>query len=56
MTQPGSPQNQFGVVALILGVLGPNNPRIALAGMFLGAISIAAGIAVSGYYARLDRR
>lgn len=87
MTRPDTPQNQFGVASLILGVVSlmtcwlligvpfgiaavitgdiarrrvrrgaANNPRIAMAGVVLGAVSIAAGIAAIGYYARLDAR
>ncbi len=54
----------FGVVAVITGDVArrrvrrgeANNPRIAMAGVVLGAVSIAAGIAAIGYYARLDAR
>jgi len=52
----------FGIAAVITGDMArrrvqrgqANNPRIAMAGMALGAISIAAGVAAIGYYAWLD--
>jgi Domain of unknown function (DUF4190) len=54
----------FGVAAVITGDVArrrvrrgeANNPRIALAGIVLGAVSIAAGLAVIGYYAWRDAR
>jgi Domain of unknown function (DUF4190) len=54
----------FGIAAVITGDVGrrrvqrgeANNPRIALAGMVLGAVSIAAGLVAIGYYAWLDAR
>jgi Domain of unknown function (DUF4190) len=54
----------FGIAAVITGDVArrrvhrgeANNPRIALAGMALGAVSIAAGLVAIGYYARLDAR
>ena len=54
----------FGIAAVITGDVArrrvqrgeANNPRIAMAGMVLGAISIAAGVAAIGYYAWVDAR
>ncbi|OBG96155.1 DUF4190 domain-containing protein [Mycobacterium sp. E3251] len=54
----------FGVAAVITGDIArrrvqrgeANNLRIALAGMALGGLSIAAGLVVIGYYAWLDAR
>jgi uncharacterized protein DUF4190 len=54
----------FGIAAVITGDVGrrraqrgeADNPRIALAGMVLGAVSIAAGLVAIGYYAWLDAR
>jgi ABC-type phosphate transport system permease subunit len=54
----------FGIAAVITGDVArrrvrrgeANNPRIALAGMALGAVSIAVGLVAIGYYARLDAR
>jgi len=54
----------FGVAAVITGDIArrrvqrgeANNPRIALAGMALGVVSIVAGLVVIGYYAWLDAR
>ncbi|ORW96630.1 hypothetical protein AWB92_06725 [Mycobacterium sp. IEC1808] len=54
----------FGIAAVITGDVArrrvqrgeASNPRIALAGMVLGAIAIAAGLAAIGYYAWLDAR
>jgi uncharacterized protein DUF4190 len=54
----------FGIVAVITGDVArrrvqrgeANNPRIAVAGMVLGAVSIAAGLASIGYYAWSDAR
>lgn len=54
----------FGIAAVITGDVGrrrvqrgeANNPRIALAGMVLGAVAIVAGLAAIGYYAWLDAR
>ena len=54
----------FGIVAVITGDVArrrvqrgeANNPRIAMAGMVLGAVSIAAGLVAIGYYAWLDAR
>jgi Domain of unknown function (DUF4190) len=54
----------FGIAAVITGDVGrrrvqrgeADNPRIAIAGMALGAVSIAAGIVAIGYYAWLDAR
>ena len=87
MSHPDAPRNEFGVAALILGLVAlmtcwlligvpfgiaavitgdvgrrrvqrgeANNPRIALAGMVLGAVSIAAGLVAIGYFAWLDAR
>jgi len=33
-----------------------NNPRLATAGVVLGAVSIAAGLGAIGYYAWMDAR
>jgi hypothetical protein len=52
----------FGIAAVITGDIArrrvqrgeANNPRIAMAGMVLGAVSIAAGLVAIGYYAWLD--
>ena len=54
----------FGIAAVITGDVGrrrvqrgeANNPRIALAGMVLGAVSIVAGLVAIGYYTWLDAR
>lgn len=54
----------FGIAAVITGDIArrrvqrgeANNPRMALAGMVLGAVAIAAGLVAIGYYARLDAR
>jgi hypothetical protein len=54
----------FGIAAVITGDIGrrrvqrgqADNPRIAVAGMVLGAVSIAAGLAAIAYYAWLDAR
>ncbi|OBF04016.1 DUF4190 domain-containing protein [Mycobacterium sp. ACS4054] len=54
----------FGIAAVITGdVAGrraqrgeATNARTALAGMVLGAVSIAAGIVAIGYYAWVDAR
>lgn len=54
----------FGIAAVITGDVArrrvqrgeADNPRIALAGMALGAVSIAAGLVAIGYYAWLDAR
>ncbi|ORB75506.1 DUF4190 domain-containing protein [Mycobacterium scrofulaceum] len=54
----------FGIAAVITGDIArrrvqrgeADNPRMALAGMLLGAVSIAAGLVAIGYYARLDAR
>lgn len=54
----------FGVAAVITGDIArrrvqrgqANNPRTALAGMTLGAVSIAAGLVAIGYYAWQDAR
>jgi hypothetical protein len=54
----------FGIAAIITGDIGrgrvkrgeANNPRIATAGMALGAVAIAAGIVAIGYWAWLDSR
>ncbi len=54
----------FGVAAVITGDIGrrraqrgeADNPRIALAGMALGVVAIAAGLVVIGYYAWRDAR
>jgi Domain of unknown function (DUF4190) len=87
MTPPDAPRNEFGVAALILGLVAlmtcwlligvpfgiaavitgdiarrrvqrgqANNPRTATAGVVLGAVAIAAGLAAIGYYAWLDAR
>ncbi|ORW26928.1 hypothetical protein AWB91_04120 [Mycobacterium paraense] len=54
----------LGIAAVITGDVArrrvqrgeANNPRIALAGMVLGAVSIAAGLVAIGYYAWSDAR
>ncbi len=54
----------FGVAAVITGDIArrrvqrgeANNPRIAMAGIVLGAVSIAAGLVAIGYHARLEAR
>lgn len=54
----------FGIAAVITGDLArrraqrgeATNARTALAGMVLGAVSIAAGIVAIGYYAWVDAR
>ena len=54
----------FGIAAVITGDVArrrvqrgeANNPRIAVAGMALGAVSIAAGLVAIGYYAWSDAR
>ena len=54
----------FGIAAVITGDTArrrvqrgqANNPRIAMAGMVLGAVSIALGLVAIGYYAWLDSR
>lgn len=54
----------FGIAAVITGDIArrrvqrgeANNPRMALAGMVLGTVAIAAGLVAIGYYARLDAR
>ncbi|OBI23027.1 MULTISPECIES: DUF4190 domain-containing protein [unclassified Mycobacterium] len=54
----------FGIAAVITGDVArrrvsrgeASNPRTALAGMVLGAVSIAAGLVAIGYYAWLDAR
>jgi hypothetical protein len=54
----------FGIAAVITGDIArrrvqrgeANNVRTALAGMVLGAVSIAAGLAAIAYYAWLDAR
>lgn len=54
----------FGIVAVITGDVGrrraqrgeASNPRVALAGMVSGAISIIAGLVAIGYYAWRDAR
>jgi len=85
MGHPDAPRNEFGVAALILGLLAlftcwlligvpfgiaavitgdvarrrvqrgaADNPRVATAGIVLGAVAIVAGLAAIGYYAWLD--
>jgi Domain of unknown function (DUF4190) len=52
----------FGIAAVITGDIArrrvqrgqANNPRVATAGIVLGAVSIAAGIAAIGYWSWLD--
>ena len=52
----------FGIAAVITGDVArrrvqrgtANNPRVATAGMVLGAVAIVAGLAAIGYYAWLD--
>ncbi|OBF00448.1 DUF4190 domain-containing protein [Mycobacterium sp. 852002-10029_SCH5224772] len=52
----------FGIAAVVTGDIArrrvargeANNPRIALAGIVLGAIAILLGLVAIGYYARLD--
>ena len=54
----------FGIAAVITGDIArrrvkrgeANNPRIATAGMALGAVAIVAGLVAIGYYAWLDSR
>ncbi|MGO9926660.1 MAG: DUF4190 domain-containing protein [Mycobacterium sp.] len=54
----------FGIAAVITGDTArrrvqrgeANNPRIAIAGIALGAISIVAGLVAIGYYSWLDAR
>ena len=54
----------FGVAAVITGDIArrrvqrgdATNPRIAMAGVVLGVVSIAAGVVAIGYYARMDAR
>ncbi|MCV7377712.1 DUF4190 domain-containing protein [Mycobacterium alsense] len=54
----------FGIAAVITGDVArrrvqrgeANNPRTALAGMVLGAASIAVGLVAIGYYAWSDAR
>ncbi len=54
----------FGIAAVITGDVArrrvlrgeADNLRIAVAGMVLGAVSIAAGLVAIAYYARLDAR
>lgn len=54
----------FGIAAVITGDIArrrvqrgqANNPRVALAGMALGVVSIAAGLVAIGYYAWQDAR
>lgn len=54
----------FGIAAVITGDVArrrvkrgeANNPRIALAGMVLGVVSIVAGLVAIGYYARSGAR
>lgn len=54
----------FGIAAVITGDVArrraqrgeATNARTALAGMVLGAVSIAAGIVAIGYYAWVDAR
>jgi len=52
----------LGVVAVLTGDIAKrrvsrgeaSNPRAAIAGMVLGAVAIAAGLAAIGYYSWLD--
>ena len=52
----------FGIAAVITGDIArrrvqrgtANNPRVAAAGIALGAVAIVAGIVAIGYYAWLD--
>ncbi|MGA7050702.1 MAG: DUF4190 domain-containing protein [Mycobacterium sp.] len=52
----------FGIAAIVTGDIGrgrvkrgeADNPRIALAGMALGAVAIVAGLASIGYWASQD--
>jgi hypothetical protein len=52
----------FGIAAVITGDIGrgrvkrgeANNPRVAIAGIVLGAVAILAGLVAIGYYASLD--
>ncbi|WP_156687144.1 DUF4190 domain-containing protein [Mycobacterium sp. Marseille-P9652] len=54
----------LGVAAVVTGDIArrrvrrgeASNPRIALAGMILGAVAIAAGIVAVGFYAWRDAR
>ncbi|OIN81767.1 DUF4190 domain-containing protein [Mycobacterium malmoense] len=52
----------FGIAAVITGDIArrrvqrgeADNPRIAMAGIVLGAVSIAAGLVAIGYYSWMD--
>jgi hypothetical protein len=52
----------FGIAAVVTGDIArrrvqrgeANNPRIAVAGIVLGAIAILVGLVAISYYARLD--
>jgi formate hydrogenlyase subunit 3/multisubunit Na+/H+ antiporter MnhD subunit len=54
----------LGVAAVVTGDIArgrvrrgeATNPRFAIAGMALGAVAIAAGLAILGYYAWLDSK
>lgn len=54
----------LGVAAVVTGDIArgrvtrgeANNPRAAIAGIVLGVVAIAAGLAVVGYYAWMDSR
>jgi hypothetical protein len=54
----------FGIAAVITGDIGrgrvkrgeANNPRVALAGIVLGAVALVAGLVAIGYWAWLDAK
>jgi Domain of unknown function (DUF4190) len=54
----------LGIAAVVTGDIArgritrgeANNPRVAIAGMVLGAVAIAAGLAAVAYYAWLDSK
>lgn len=54
----------LGIAALLTGDIArrrvgrgeANNPRVAIAGMVLGIVAIAAGLIAIGYYAWLDSK
>jgi hypothetical protein len=54
----------FGIAAVITGDIArrrvqrgtASNPRVATAGIALGAVAIAAGLAAIGYYAWVDSK
>jgi hypothetical protein len=54
----------FGIAAVVVGDIGrrrvkrgeANNPRIALAGIVLGAVAIVAGLVAIGYYSSMSAK